>query len=493
MSFMRECFQIYLLWKDAKVILFRMHPSGIFKRFSSLRFAGAVLIAMHGTFLLLSSRFSPGHPLAERPVFRLVVLELSAGLVWLLASRSATRSGGTRGDLIYMIAVGVVLRAILLFSTPVLEDDFRRYLWDGAVTAHGHSPYAYAPQEIPAAGSPGNGSEDFQLLAQEGRDVLGNINHPALRTIYPPLAQGVFALAHLMAPWSLTAWRLVLLLFDSATLALILLLLRHLRRPPSLALIYWWCPLLIMQSVNGAHMDVLALPFVTGALFLALKKKPVWAAACIALAAGIKLWPLVLLPFLFRPLLSAPRKMLAAGAVAAGIFVLLMAPAIQGITGTASGFMAYAQGWEMNDALFMALRSGIQLLSGDPARAASATRIITLGLLAGWVLWLARRPAVSGEELAERMLLAVAGLFLLSPAQFPWYTLWMLPLLALRPRGSLLLLIGLMPLYYLNFYFYARGQNAVFNQGIVWLEYVPVWILLIRETVRRKELRYEAG
>jgi hypothetical protein len=55
-----------------------------------------------------------------------------------------------------------------------------------------------------------------------------------------------------------------------------------------------------------------------------------------------------------------------------------------------------------------------------------------------------------------------------------------------------MLLIGLMPLYYLNFYFYARGQNAVFNHGIVWLEYVPVWILLIRETVRRKELRYEA-
>jgi hypothetical protein len=469
-----------------------MHPSAIFKRFISLQGAGAALIVLHAAFLLLSSRFSLNHPLSERPVFRLVVLELSAGLVWLLAVRSATRHAGTRNDLIYMTAVGVVLRAILLFSTPVLEDDFRRYLWDGAVTAHGYSPYAYAPQEfLAAAGNPGDGSEDFRQLAQAGQPVLENINHPSLRTIYPPLAQSVFALAHLISPWSLTAWRLVLLFFDTATFVLILLLLRRLRSPPLPAIIYWWCPLLIMQSVNGAHMDVLALPLVMGALLLALRGKPVWATAFIALAAGIKLWPLILLPFLLRPLLSVPRKLLAAGSVAAGIFALLMVPAIQGITGSSSGFSAYAQGWEMNDALFLVLRSGVQLLLRDFTQAAAVTRMISMGLLAGWVLWLARRPAASAAELAEPMLLAVAGLFLLSPAQFPWYTLWMLPLLTLRPRGSLLLLMGLMPLYYLNFYFYARGQHAVFNHGIVWLEYVPVWCLLIRETVRKKELRYE--
>ncbi|MGD8779206.1 MAG: hypothetical protein PVH88_09635 [Ignavibacteria bacterium] len=44
-----------------------------------------------------------------------------------------------------IIIFGLVVRIILTPTFPVLEDDFYRYLWDGAVTANGINPYEHAP------------------------------------------------------------------------------------------------------------------------------------------------------------------------------------------------------------------------------------------------------------------------------------------------------------------------------------------------------------
>ncbi|MDA0578699.1 MAG: hypothetical protein O3B24_11450, partial [Verrucomicrobia bacterium] len=380
-------------------------------------------------------------------------------------------------------------RGVMLASTPVLEDDYWRYLWDGAVVAHGQNPYAHAPQSFLAANeSPEVSLSAFDPLVRDGHSVLERINHPSLRTIYPPLAQAAFALAHLLAPWSVTAWRLVLIGFDTATLALLVCLLRELRRPPLWAAIYWWNPLLIQQSVNAAHMDVLALPFVLGALLLALRGKSVRGIALMSLAVGVKVWPVVLLPFLFRPLSATPRRFAAGAMVAVPILALVTWPAVQGFLNPASGFAAYAERWEMNDALFMALLYGIRLLLGwvgSPEFASPIARLVCTGLLGLWVGWLAWRPAASTIDLPERMLLAIAMVFLLSPAQFPWYSIWMLPFLALRPRLSLMLLFVLLSLYGLRFHFDARDRVAIFDHGIVWLEYVPVWGLLAWEAIRR--------
>ena len=108
-------------------------------------------------------------------------------------------------------------------------------------------------------------------------------------------------------------------------------------------------------------------------------------------------------------------------------------------------------------------------------------RWLFMALLAALLLWLARKPITDGLDLCQRCLWALAALFLLSPAQFPWYYVGLIPFLAIRPRTSLLLLTVLLPLYYWRYLFLARGQVAVFDYGIVWLEFVPVWMLLAWE------------
>ena len=83
-----------------------------------------------------------------------------------------------------------------------------------------------------------------------------------------------------------------------------------------------------------------------------------------------------------------------------------------------------------------------------------------------------------GLDLCRRCLVIVAAAFLLSPTQFPWYFLWMAPLLAIGPNWALLSLTCLMPLYYLRFHFLGRDMVDTFDNGVVWLQFAPVWCLL---------------
>lgn len=86
--------------------------------------------------------------------------------------------------------------------------------------------------------------------------------------MYPPVAQAAFLLAHLFAPFDLDAWKFVLLIADAATALLLFLLLVALGLPHTLLAIYWWNPLLVRKTFNSAHMDVLLLPFLLGALLM---------------------------------------------------------------------------------------------------------------------------------------------------------------------------------------------------------------------------------
>jgi hypothetical protein len=84
------------------------------------------------------------------------------------------------------------------------------------------------------------------------------------------------------------------------------------------------------------------------------------------------------------------------------------------------------------------------------------------------------------------MLLVTAAVFLLSPAQFPWYYSWVLVLLAAGARPSLLLLGVLLPIYYLRFYFGYREDAGVFHHQVVWFEWTPVFLLMAWELVSRR-------
>jgi hypothetical protein len=453
---------------------------------------GLGLIALHLFLLFASPKFAYAVPVAEQPVLWFVGPMLAGGALLLLipgiAAREAREARGA-GLLLWILLVGIALRVIMLPSTPILESDFNRYLWDGAVLAEGLNPYSNSPQEV--IDNLKEGDTALTALAVESKGIVARFNYPELRTVYPPLAQGFFALSHWLGPWSLEVWRAVLIAAELATFALLVLLLGGLGRSPLWAALYWWHPLAVKEAINSAHMDALLLPFLLGALLLALRGRGLWATGTLALAAGVKLWPILLLPLFLRPMLERPRRLAAALGLFTLLLLVLYSPVFAAGFDWSSGFVAYARHWQMNDALFMSLLWALEglgtLFAWDGAVSRLVARAIMLAAIVGLALWLARKPSPDAGAFVERCLLLTAAVFLLSPAQFPWYGLWFLPFLALRPRFSLLLLAALLPLYYLRFHFEARGAVSVFDQGIVWLEYIPVWALLAWEGWRARK------
>lgn len=454
---------------------------------------GGLLLALQLGLTRLSFQFTSDRPMLARPFAALLTFSFSAGLVWFISIYVFRRSAMDRGLLAWLFGVGVLLRVIGFASTPILETDYFRYLWDGAVTAHGMNAFAYAPIDVLAADEEANLPASLQMLGKQGSEVLTQVNHGDLRTIYPPVAQAAFALAYWLRPWSLNAWRVVLFLFDLATVGLLVLLLQRLQLPLSYVVIYWWNPLLLKEIYNSGHMDAIALPFVLGALYLALGRRFVGAACGLGLAVGAKVWPVLLLPILLRPLFSQPRQLLRALLVFALISGAMFFPIWQAGLESDAGFTAFSQRWEMNDSAFMLILWGADRLARwlqlDGALVQTLTRAITGLLLLVILLWRLRWQDGNDTSVCENCLIVVATLFLLSPVQFPWYALWLLPLVTLRPRGSLLLLLVLLPLYYLRYFLVARGQTKLFDNGIVWLEFLPVWILLAWEVLDARKLR----
>ena len=453
--------------------------------------AGTALAAIHCAFVPLSSSFDYAGTPIDYPVVTFVVLELLAGGVYLTLLWLVPRSRPQRGLLVLVLAVGIVMRAAMAVSTPILEDDFYRYLWDGAVLAGGDDPYRFSPAEVLAARA--RGTEDATLaglaeLAQASGSVAERVNHARLTTVYPPLAQGFFALAAVVEPFDLAAWRALALLADAATLALLYLLLVRLERSPLWLALYWWSPLVVKELVNSAHMDALLLPALTASLLLLVSARRILACLGLAVAAGVKLWPIALLPAALREI--AARSVRPGAAVCAGISVFVAAFAgtawwLAGQAGGESGLGAYAREWRMNDALFLTLEwtvdavmTGAGLAWIDSASVSRAILAVTLG---GLALWLARHAAADAQALCRRFTVVVALVFLLSPAQFPWYYTWVVPFLALTPSPGLVLLGALLPLYYLRFHLAFRGQAELFDHGVVWLEYLPAWLLLAWE------------
>jgi hypothetical protein len=436
--------------------------------------------------LLFLSYLSPDfhHDVSDidKPIVMLVILLISASVVYLYIVFRLKNTRFTPRLMTWVFLLGLLIRLGMFHSAPILEDDHFRYLWDGGVLANGYNPYRYAPREI-LQGDDQKIPQALRDLAEEGKPNPQNANYPWLRTIYPPVTQSAFAMAHLIEPWSLPAWRFVLLVMDATTLVLLFLILRRLDYSYMGLVIYWWNPLLVKEIYNSGHMEVVILPFLLGALLLATHQKYLLASAALGLAFGAKFWPALLVPVLLRPLSDQPKRLMSALTLFLVLAFFMFLPFYLTGLDYSSGLRAYGSQWQMNDSLFQVLLWLVDAFCErtDLTNPRALTRILVAILLSAWVLWLVRVKEKDPSEMFRRSLLVVAALFLLSPTQFPWYYLWMLPLLAVTPRFSLLILTALLPLYYLRFYFNARDMVFVHDVGIVWVEFVPIWILLLWE------------
>jgi len=377
-----------------------------------------------------------------------------------------------------MIWVAIMMRLAWFFIPASSGQDHNRYLWDGAVTANTANPYVYSPQQV----SSGNvDNQTLQRLAKSGRTTLEGINHPELRTIYPPVAQGAFAIGYWITPFDLTGWRIVLLGFDIITALSVLGLLRACGKSSLLLFIYLWNPLLVTETYHGGHLDLMAGAMVVLFAWLLVKGRPIGATIALTLGIGIKLWPVLLIPFLIRWLWGSWRRLALVSGILVGLGLLIAIPYVAAIgTQNDSGLLTYAQTWSGQGGVYLLfdqfgwwLRKEFSLgLDGH-----YVGRGLMLLLLLSLTGWLALRRASDASVLCRRMGLVILLMLLLSPTLWPWYYVAIIPLAAVAsPRLGLLLWTALLPLCYLV-------GDLLSESDLIYLMHLPVWLVLVGECI----------
>ena len=421
-------------------------------------------------------------PIESFGIIILVVCLVLSGFGYLALLPMLEHSKDTRVLFAFVLVVGVLMRIAAVSALPTLDDDFNRYLWDGAVVAGGLNPYAYSPYDVLAGDAP----RPFTDIGDNAPSrIAAAINYPTLRTIYPPVAQAGFAIANLIDPWSLNAWRSVVLLAEVISAVLIIGLLSKFGQSRSWLALYWWNPLVVHELANSAHVDALLVPALLGALYLFETRRWRLGSVSLAAAVGVKLWPVLLAVVVALRLVHRPRELVICATLFMTVLAAQFGPIIAAGMDPRSGFVAYGQFWEMNDAFFMGLVWSLNQVSIHGEWLARLT-VVLIALAAAFFAGLWRPHSVS---LASAFLLVAAAVFLLSPTQFPWYYAWLIGLLVFVRVPALLLLTPLLSLYYLRFFFELRDTVWFFDRWVVWLEFVPVWVLLVwhGKQIRRQQ------
>jgi hypothetical protein len=305
-----------------------------------------------------------------------------------------------------VFVVALSMRLAVLPVVPTLSDDVWRYVWDGRVAVHGIDPWAHAPS-------------DPALAALRDAEVHPRVNHPALRTIYPPLAEAGFALVARVHP-GLGGVKTWIVLHDLALVAVLAAWCARRTGSALPAIAYAWNPLVVCEYAGNAHHDP------TGMLWLVLalawlEERPLASAAAFGTAVLVKLAPLALLPLL---VLRWPwrARILAAVLLVAGLGYYLMRA-----TGPASGLGAYVSTWGNNASVFSLVAAWL----GD-----GRARLVAAGAVAV-VAMVSARPGGDAPMRARGVLRA--GL-LAGPVLHPWYMGWALALEPLAPSAPWLLL-----------------------------------------------------
>ncbi|MEN1680180.1 MAG: hypothetical protein AAGJ46_11350 [Planctomycetota bacterium] len=292
----------------------------------SLAAASALTAAIYAVLAFLSAYHTLDTPKQYRPILLVVALYLLAFGPYWWAWKAAARAGWRRSLVVWVIGTSVLWRAILLPTPPFQEIDLYRYAWDGAVVVAGVDPYRFPPKEIvdeinaQRAGLidrvEGDRGRLVSLATSESPEyekILRTIHFSELPSPYPPVSQAVFAWVAATSPLASVSgqlfWlKLGLVVFDVATLLVLLWLLRLTGLGPGHAVAYGWCPLVVKEIANSGHLDSIAVFFATAAVALAvrgLRAKPTgdlrWvggSGAVLGLGVGAKLFPIVIAPVL---------------------------------------------------------------------------------------------------------------------------------------------------------------------------------------------------
>ncbi|MBI5471234.1 MAG: DUF2029 domain-containing protein [Ignavibacteriae bacterium] len=390
---------------------------------------------------------------------------LLALLIWRVGVLHASADSGALPSApstrTWVLGFAILFRLTLIFHPPVGSDDIYRYVWDGKVAAHGINPYRYAPS-------------DSALTSLHSEHLPSRVNHPTMHTIYPPLAQGFFLVSYKIFGESLTGMKFLLVLADIVSILLLMRIAMFLTTQQShrpghelIAILYAWSPLPILYFGLDGHIDALGIPFFLLAIYFVLRSRRLASAVTLGISALTKVYPLIVAPFFFN--FRKNWKTIFLVLVAPAILLLGYVPFWDSGREAFTSFRVFSSEFAFNGSLFKLF----YLLTGSNAQAHLISSIAFCCWLG--VVFSLDRPFI------ERCFLAFVGFFVVSPLVHPWYLTWLAVLLPLRWSTSVFVFLGLSVLSNVTVYQYRLGGIWQDNIWVLKLEYIPFYLLLVRE------------
>lgn len=371
---------------------------------------------------------SPGERVAP-----FIAAGLAQNLLWLLLFARRERLS-VRPLVLSFLFILILARSL----PPLYENDHFRYFWDGYQTLTTGNPYVLAP-----------------VFANGPEAIRASIGFPEIPTIYPPVAQGLFALFVWLGGGSL-AWFLGLFAFTG--LAVFLLGFYRLLRREGVADATVICclvaqhPLLVKEWVQSCHLDV----WIAASIVWAFTARgALGASVSLALGAGVKLVSGI-----------AAMGMRVRWTALVAVTILPWLIFLDGFLDFWGTLLTFGRSWEMNSGVFRWIREAG--MSGVAARGTCAVL---------WVIGLFVARRISGISPIERVYWALFSLVALSPVANTWYFTWCLPLAVFLPeprRTNTFLAVAPLPLSY-AFYF-PEGQGWLALERWWDIEHVGIWL-----------------
>lgn len=351
-----------------------------------------------------------------------------------LAFVTARRLEGRRA-MCFIFLMAALFRLTLLPSWPSLSDDIFRYLWDGRLILEGLNPYGLVPS-------------DPALAPLRDRAIYPAINSLAFHSVYPPLAQGVFAAAVALgrllpggeAFWSVLWLKTMFAGFDLAAVGLMLLLLERMKRPLRWGLLYAWNPLPIVEFAGSGHTDALLVFGLMLTLWACAARRERLASFGIAFAALGKALPALLVPFVLQRIGWRRAGWVIAFGMA-GAWPLWHPERIANYLESVRLYFAW---FEFNGGLYLGLKAlGHWVWDRDISK--SLGPALGFAQLA-WILCVFARfgfgsrpaqrvrpdaPSPAARPLAGAFMAALGGYLVLATTVHPWYVTWVLPMVPL--------------------------------------------------------------
>ncbi len=345
-------------------------------------------------------------------------------------------SVGANTSVVWYIITAIVAVGVLLLLRTNLSTDIYRYLWDGWLLKSGINPYLVLPN-------------DPRLAGFQSSDLYRILYWKTEYTPYPPLAQLIFSAAH--AAYSsvgLPAAKFVLAL---PVVVLAAWFYRTTER-------HWFAmftlnPLLLFETFYGGHIDAWATLFAFFAYLQFAADGVVLSASLLALGTLTKVFPVILLPLFLADLLRRRhlKDAFAYLAIFGGIVGAGYLPFMISSPFPVLRLISFAKTFHFNSPVFSLLSEALRPIAGAGAEEA-ALKVCSVAL----VLVLAY---ISVRHRVSTLTVGAAYVFylLLTPQVYPWYTVFLVPVLLLAfsvtgRRSLVFSLIGMQLLLELTYF-----------------------------------------